>query len=245
MERFIGLLDEFNADACEFADRPDLVIREMSPLVGVEHTRIFLNNEDLPSGRQKKRQEKFHQQITDRAHATFRQTSTLPLNVVVSFRDSYDYRAPDISAIGDELALTVSRAIRLVGPNALVDRDVRVEDWQLKSRGYQFPRGIESFHFKMEKNSAYELWGPAYGYAVPNLSVGDIKTVIERKEAWIGEYLSRCERVWLLIVTDTGMPSSHYSVPNQVIEYSYKTEFESLFVMTCFHGALFELKNRA
>lgn len=112
----------------------------------------------------------------------------------------------------------------------------------MRRRGYSFPRGVESFHFKIETNPAYEVWGPAYGYAVPGLSVEVVEAVIDRKEKRIGEYLSRCERVWLLIVTDTGMPSSHYDVPEVVTSYEFKTQFEKVFLMTCFHSSLFQLK---
>ncbi len=242
LETFVRLLGEFDAAVCEFSDRPDLIIRGTAALVGVEHTRIFRNSPELPSGRQRKPQERFQQQIADRARATFRQTSSLALYLTVSFAEPSDYRARDVSTVGDELAQSVSQVLRLSGAQALQDRDIRIEEWDLRSRGYPFPRGVDSFHFKIHTNPAYELWGPAYGYAVPKLSVEAVEDVIERKEKRIGEYLSRCERVWLLIVTDTGMPSSHYEVPEEVTEYQYQTQFERLFVMTCFHSSLVQLK---
>jgi hypothetical protein len=91
-------------------------------------------------------------------------------------------------------------------------RDVWVEEWDLRRHGYAFPRGVDSFHFKVHTNPAYEVWALAYGYVVPSLSVAAVTDVIDGKEARIPGYLSRCNRVWLLIVTDMGLPSSHYEV---------------------------------
>jgi hypothetical protein len=242
LETFLRLFGQFDVGDCEFSDRPDLIILETTPLVGVEHTRIFKSNPELPSGRQQKPQERIQQQIADRARSTFRKTSSLPLNLTVSFAEPSDYRARDVSTVGDELAQSVSQVLRLFGTQALQGRDVWVEDWDLRSRGYQFPNGVDSFHFKVHTNPAYEIWGPAYGYAVPELSVEAVEDVIEIKEKRIGEYLSKCERVWLLIVTDTGMPSSHYDVPDAVTSCEYKTQFDKVFLMTCFNSSLFQLK---
>jgi len=119
LETFLRLFGQFDVGGCEFSDRPDLIIRGTTPIVGVEHTRIFKNNPDLPSGRQQKPQERFQQQIADRARATFRQTSSLRVHLTVSFAEPSDYRAGDVSTVADELAQSVSQVIRLFGTHAL------------------------------------------------------------------------------------------------------------------------------
>jgi hypothetical protein len=244
LELFLKLFGNFDAEACEFYDFPDLLIQGSGPLIGVEHTRIFRNNDNLPAGRQLLPQERIQHQITERAQAMFRKNSPLFLYLTVSFSDPSDYRIRDIPIISDELALSVSQSISLLGAQAHSDVDILIDDWMLQSRGHPFPRGVSSFHFKIQKNPAYELWAPAYGYVVPILSIAHISETIERKEAHIGKYRSRCENIWLLIVTDTGLPSSHYDVPRDVIDNRYDSSFDRLFLMTCFHCALSELTLR-
>lgn len=110
LETFLRLFGQFDAGDCDFSDCPDLIIGGTIPLLGVEHTRIFKNNPELPSGRQQKPQERLQQQIMDRARATFHQTSPLSLYLVVNFAEPSDYRGRDVSTVGDELAQSVSQA---------------------------------------------------------------------------------------------------------------------------------------
>lgn len=145
LETFLTLFGEFDAGVCQFSDRPDLIIRGARPLIGVEHTRIFVNSPDLSSGRQRKPQERFQQQITDRARATFRRNFSFSLYLTVSFSEPSNYRARDVATVGDELAQCVSQVLNLLGPQAFQESGSRVMRFRaasirFTSRFIQVPR---------------------------------------------------------------------------------------------------------
>lgn len=240
LETFVDILGEFDLSTCEFGDAPDLCVQGAHSLIGVEHTRLYRVDSTLPSGRQLRPQERIHHQIAARAHETFRNRNPVALYLTVTFSEPSDYRTRDVSRVGDELAAAVLQSLTFLGARALPELTFNVEAWEFQRRRAPFPQGIASFMLKIV-DDPYELWGPSYGYMVPRLSVGDIAATIDAKESRIQQYRSRCDLVWLLMVTDIGMPSSHYSVPRDVIEHRYATRFERLFLLTLSHRSLFEL----
>lgn len=245
IETFLELLGEFDPSCYEFTDVPDLLIRSTDKIIGVEHTRLYRDSPRLPSGRQLRPQERIHFQIAERARAAFRQHSSLPLYLTITFSEPSDYRTKDIPIIGDGLATAVLQTMTFLGKRAQPEVELRLEAWDFKRRGQSFPHGVASLHLKIHHDTSYELWAPSYGYMVPHLSAADIEETVERKEARINAYTSQCESVWLLMVTDMGMPSSHYDIPSSVTEHTYNTAFERLFLMTLFHRALVELRIQA
>src|SRR5688572_4884547 len=57
---FVEMIGGIAESQCEFSDVPDLLIKTDSGVVGIEHTRLYREQEGLPSGRQLRPQEYFH-----------------------------------------------------------------------------------------------------------------------------------------------------------------------------------------
>ena len=134
LECFLDLLLEVDRSVCEFTDRPDLLISLPDRKVGVEHTRLYLEDPDLKPGQQRRPQEKIHGAIAERARELFRQVLDTPLSVHVRFAEPFDCHRGDIEA--DAAAL--SRAVLCI-LNRLSDRNqpgtfVALEAWEARER---------------------------------------------------------------------------------------------------------------
>ena len=237
---FVSLLDEFEPSACRFADAPDLLIHAPGATIGVEHTRLYREDASLPSGRQLRPQERIQGEIVERARESFRGRAGDSLYVTVKFSEPSDLRVKDVAKISDQLAEAVLHSLLIAGRRGRYEQTFTVGSWHFRRRKAPFPPGVDYFMLKITE-PRFELWGPAYGYTVPHLTVGDISATIDSKESRLPTYLSRCASAWLLMVTDAGMPSSHAKVPIEVREHRYTSAFARVFLMSLFTQQLVEL----
>lgn len=242
LRAFLTVFGEIEESECEFTDVPDLLVQYRDHIVGVEHTRVYSKNPSLAWGRQRRPQEKIHIRILDLAHSIFKQKSSISLWLSVTFTEPFDYRTKDIDEVAKELAEAMLTALqynrRLVQPKVLM----HLESWQFHRRKLPFPRGIRAIHYTVENDPGMEVWGPSYGYGVPALYIDEVKTIIEAKDARVSEYRKRCDEIWLLIVTDLGMPSSHFRIADDVPHHIFRTQFNRLFLLFGGNSQLLELQ---
>lgn len=99
LRAFLELFGEIDESIVEFTDVPDLLARCDGYTLGVEHTRIYVNDPTLTSGRQRKPQELIQQEIIDKAHALFRQESSIPLWLTVTFEEPFNHRSGEVDDI--------------------------------------------------------------------------------------------------------------------------------------------------
>lgn len=242
-ELFLELCDELNGLPYDFGDKPDIVLTTNHDRLGIEHTRLYVEDPELSSGQQLKPQEKFHFQITQRAFELFREKCSIPLYLTVDFAEPFNYQTRDIEEVAAALSLAVQTSFAMNQPTLLRGQDVWVYAWEFERFRLPFPPGVSSFHYQMvAPDQGFELWGPISGYCVPHLSVGIIESKIQNKAAKLETYKKRCDRCWLLIATDAGWRSSHFDVPPEVSEHVFSTRFERVFLMTITHRTLIKLK---
>lgn len=186
---FLELFRELNGLPCDFADNPDLVISTAERQLGVEHTRLYREEPESPSGRQLRPQERIHFQITQRAFELFRSQVSTELYLTVEFAEPYDYRTRDVPSIAADLSNAVITSLMFNPASRVQGQHAHVEAWRFQRLGFHFPSGINSFHYMaVEPDRGFELWAPAYGYMVPHLSVNDVNLVIQRKDELIDNY---------------------------------------------------------
>ena len=235
------MLGGIDDSQCEFSDAPDLLVRQDSKVIGVEHTRLYREEDGIPSGRQRRPQESLHVQIVDRAFEKYQTRRSTPLWLYVTFEEPFDCRKRDVDMLAARLAEAVDASLSEKGTAPKSHEVVWVWTWEARRRSLPWPEGIREFHYSILDNPGLELWAPSYGYAVPTISVALLSDVIRRKESRLARYSTRCDESWLLIVTDAGTPASHFSVPEAIISGVYKTAFERLYLFTLFHRNLVQL----
>ena len=242
LRAFLEFIGEIDESKVEFTDVPDLLAPYNGHILGVEHTRIYVNDPTLTSGRQRKPQELIQQEIIDKAHALFRQESSIPLWLTVTFEEPFNHRSSEVDDVASALAKAAKVAVTEGEDLAAGRQMMAAESWRFQRSGFPFPKGIKAFHYTVEDDTTYEVWGPSYGFAVPHLDVGGVGRVLSSKDHRVPEYRKRCDRVWLLIVTDLGMPSSHFTVDNDVIDHLFSTRFDRVFLLVDSNTTLIKLK---
>lgn len=214
----------------EFGDKPDLVYTEKNRRIGIEHCRIYVSDANLVSGKQLLPQEGIHWAIIVQAHDIFRQRSSLRLWVTVMFTMGVsDYRKADIAATAKLLANSILEDISVNEP-IMPKESRRISIGELKYKRLSYPEGIFSISYSVEEDPKMEVWGPSYGYGVPELKPEAVQASISAKNEKIDGY-QQCDEMWLLMVTDAGMPSSHFRIPDTLIEAEYDSRFNRLFLL--------------
>jgi len=162
--------------------------------IGVEHASLYIEDSGTPSGRQMKAQEKIQDQTARRAFEIFRGQLSTALYLTVEFSEPYNYSNRDVQAVAESLSTAVLQSLALTPRAFSAGQDVRVEEWQFQHRGLPFPRGVSSFHYSVQIERRFELWGAQYAYMVPDLSTAKLELVIQKKEKLINSYLNRCDK---------------------------------------------------
>lgn len=227
----------------EFGDKPDFIFNDEGRRLGVEHCRIYVSDANLVSGRQLLPQEEIHWAIINQAHNIFKQKSTLHLWVTTMFTMGVsNYRRADIAATAELLANTILEDIH-VNESVMPSERKQINVGELKYRGLPYPKGIFSISYSVEEDPKMEAWGPSYGYGVPELTHEVVQARIDAKNEKIAGY-RQCDEMWLLMVTDAGMPSSHFRISDALMEPEYDSRFNRLFLFVRTEDRYIELRVR-
>jgi hypothetical protein len=237
LKRFLALLGNIDESECAFKDKPDLRVPGRS--LGVEHTRFYHYDPTLPDGRQKLAQEKLHWQLLQQANQVFRRHSDQWLNLLAMFAEPFDSRKRQINHEALVLARSVLAALSRYPAS---ETDVEIRSWQAQQRGLPFPKSLDAYRYTMVRSPGMALWAPGYSYIVPSLTIGKVEARIREKESRLLEYRTRCRTVWLLMVTDEGMPSSHLDVTDELKQHRFTTLFDRLWLLLPFPHQLIELQ---
>lgn len=239
---FLKLCGDVEEEQCIFTDVPDLLIHTKSSVIGLEHRRIYYEHPQLKSGQQRGAQEHLHFSIVNFAHQMFKQRCSVPLWLTVAFSEPFNLRKHDVHPVAEALAEAVLSSVANQLDFIRQENTTIVSAWEYRRKHKPFPDGIRAFRYKIYDDPKYEVWGPTYGYGVPTLTVDAVNEKIQSKDSKVIEYKKRCDEAWLLLVTDLGMPSSHFRIDDKVYTHPFATQFERLFLLTDGNNKLFELK---
>jgi hypothetical protein len=242
LKRFLALLGDIDESECEFADEPDKVpdLRVPGRSLGVEHTRFYHCDPTVPDGRQKLPQEKLHWQLLQRAHAIFRGKSNQRLNLHAMFSEPFDSRQHHIDHEAHVLAHSVLAALSRYA--ASETSPVEMRSWQAQRLGLPFPKSLDAYVYNRVCTPGMELWAPGYSDMLPPLTVEEVEARIREKEDHLAEYRRRCHTIWLLMVVDVGMPSSHFDITDALKQHRFTTRFDRLWLLVSFPRQLIELQ---
>jgi hypothetical protein len=234
---FLELFGQIEQSGCYFTDVPDLLVPFDGEMLGIEHTSLYQKDPPLPSGRELRPQEELQLQLVKRAWEIFREHSNQLLSLHVNFDEPFNYQRRDLEDVAQRLA----QSVLMFAAGARNGLNI-IESWQAQRLSIPFPIGVRNYFYTVEHNPGFEFWGPSYGYVVPELSVQQIAARIGEKEKRIQSYRKRCDKIWLLIVTDAGMPSSHFEISDDLERQLFTTSFHRLFLLMIVHRCLIELR---
>jgi len=223
-------------------DKPDLIIKVGAKVIGIEHTRIYRTAGTI-SGLEPHAQLAVQHHIVHSAWQEYSALSSRKLWLLVDFEDVTTYKKRESQFVSSSLARVVHKgaANRPSQSGEIVWHTL--ESWQYRRLGREFPKEVRRIDFQIvDANPKLELWGPAYAYMVPHLSIESVEERTLEKEKRLGEYLLKCDEAWLLIVVDTGVPSNHFQIDEELVATEVHTAFSKVLLFRSFHAEVFELK---
>jgi hypothetical protein len=233
LEKFKRCYSDFPEGRWEYPPPPDpdLMVYTNGGVLGIEHTRIFRT--DHSNGIVRQEQESLEERIVNRAREIYEQYGGPPLHVAVSFNSNIRLGKKDVASISTFLAGIVARYIPDVGQQVILEASRFIPR--------PFPREVDIIF--IDRYGKSEMFWTVYrGDTVPTLTTELIEDKIQNKEAKREKYLSRCSKIWLLIVETGGAPSSHFDIPRAVVEKVYKSNFDRIFLLKDFGCEAIELK---
>lgn len=223
--RFKESFSSFPEGILCFDDNPDVLVKTPDGIWGIEHTRLYWGK--------LKEQESLEQRIVDRAKEVYESGGAPPLYVTVLFDSKIRLGVKDIDSIAASLNGIVCRYVPNVGEH------FQLEAWRFIPHG--FSPAIMTVFIDRPNNSCEMFWGVGRGGAVPDLAADQIRERIQDKETKLGKYLSKCSKIWLLIVEDGFAPSGYFIISDKVKNQIYKSSFDRIFLFRNFSCEAIEL----
>lgn len=245
MQLFRSACSAFPLGEIEKSECPDFLVHTAKGLLGVELTELKYDRENAsfnPRGH-----EKWLESIMEEAQAEFEAASDQKLLVDVHFVNEL---GPTVSRpkeepsrlLHDGLKETILRIVsenvpEATGQQYVVDRTSKY--------GYQnLPMLIDAIYVKnLTGRYAEGLWYAGISAMVKPISVQSVGQRIADKNLKISHYNSLCQKMWLLIIQNSFLMSSHYN-PQQAyraLHHRYLSLFDRVFIFERSEGVVTEL----
>lgn len=236
--KFVELYSKFDDGYLVFDDKPDVIIHLPNDrTIGIEHVRI--GDESIRS--QMSEQER----IVEKAQKQFDKTTNISLQLYVVFNDSIILTKKDNQLIVDSLYTVITQLVE----NAVKESNdkILIKRWQYKQSNnfldpWNWHPSISEIYFIIDKNpEPISFWGiPRGGVSMP-MDKRTLNEIISVKDTKLPGY-SYCDEVWLLMVAN-GIPPLNYHLPDEIVNYSFVTNFHKLWYMEDFGAYIVELNS--
>ncbi len=232
-ETFKSLFESFADCEIVYTDRPDVLIVGEHKVIGVELTE--LHHFVRPGQTQLQAAEESRLKVVMRAEQLYKQSGGPPV-ICRIFMHNERVKKSQVEPLAAAISNLVIRNLPL--PN-----ESRRESYEWTNRSY-FPEIINSIAVdRIDLIQETHFSSPSATW-IPNLFVDDINRVLQAKESKYIEYKNskRCDPVWLLIIADLRVSSTWFNFNNEVLEGSYISSFDRVFIMSHFNRRLHELR---
>lgn len=219
----------FPAGELTECERPDILLKTSSGVLGIEVTQLFQPKGDAKFERREV--ESFHQKVMLRAKELYRQADGALVDVRVYYTD-YCGGKRKVDAMACLLAQFV-RAHYCVGqpPAHFRRRDPDVE----------IPGGFNSISIATPNPGATGTWWSGESGNTLLLDYEQLASLVEKKNKLLPCYYAKAGRVWLLIVVDLFPLSGSLSVPRDVETWKFSFDFEKVLLFSREDTRVFEL----
>jgi len=94
------------------------------------------------------------------------------------------------------------------------------------------------------RGSKRHVWNSTEAGCVETSFCGQIQQIIDSKAKKISQYLTKCEKCWLIITALGVSGSNFYEIDEDMKKACYNSPFEKVFFMEAFSKTLQELKRK-
>lgn len=229
--QFISLFPGFPAGQIETSEEPDFIVDTGDLKIGVELTDLYWENPVDSSPQQA--QESLRFRIAETAQRLYEKEGLPNLYASIHFNSQYVLRKSEVQRLSKMIADVLVKNVPSIGQSY-------GEEYDWDNRDY-FPEEImhiSAYNFPSAEQSFFHSPSAAF---VPTLEEKDIRRVLLLKADKLARYRERCNEVWLLINCDVGQLSSFFKHEEAVLQLSYQSHFDRVFLCRHMEHKIHEL----
>jgi hypothetical protein len=233
---------DFPAGTVTKACQPDpyFIVQDGNWSIGIEFTEYLRQSPHGPAlwheESELRRQESEREQAIENARDIYIRKDLPPLEVRIYWSPHFTLTKKQRPILANEIAeLVATEATNLPEAGA----QVTLENTGLANS--VVPEEIHSITIARFVWSRRNHWAASVADYPSSLKSHDIIKIIQTKEQKLGGYRRICAQVWLVCVIEGFRPSSFAEFLQSVIDESYQTAFEKVFLLECFEGQVVEL----
>lgn len=227
--------DNFPNGSIEESEEPDFILKTSScDTIGIELTEYF--QKSGKKGSKLKQKEELINEIVEMAKKEFEEISNDKIMVSFNWSENLYVKGKEKQKIASNIAQLIHQhSKKLDGPI-----DIEYEDLPSQLQDI-FSHSIEIY-----KNSGLQEneWN-FIDAGIIGTTFDEINKIISEKQKKIGDYLKKCDEIWLLIYTSIE-PTISSSLTNKDLEKLKRHDFNSRFLKVIFYDSFsnsFELLN--
>jgi len=212
-------------------ESPDFLIQQESQVLGIEIVDYVRGQSEGESV--DRRNESLWQRVADTARKEFEATHSVPLLVHFFWYPHRHPRQADVRRLATSAVSVISKHI----PEE-VFTTTRVVNNNMKNTPLE--EFLDSITILRVRNDEQSLWS-FIDVGFIEVQVEEIQRLISAKSEKINDYKRHCNIAWLVIVAEGRHISSSVSLTEEVLSYSYKSQFSRVLFYDRFTQRVFQL----
>jgi len=207
---------------------PDICVTGQDCVIGVELTELVTNKRE-------RAQESEQEGVVAAAQRHYECKGLPCLGADFYWKDGANVSKTQPRDLAPFLAQLVASHVPGIGKEVILD-----PSWEATEhfRHPLFDRIWLNRVVEYDKN----LWGIPRSWSVPQMVPGVVQLRIDAKNGRPAQYRVNYSQRWLLITSDGGVPSSGFDLTSHVLEHTYKSTFDRVFLAVFMMGGIHELK---
>ena len=234
VELFRSLSGQLLPGEIRESESPDFLIVGAESTLGLEHTRVFRPGNDANAPI--RALDSNAVDIVAAAERKARAVGLPPLRVRMSFAQSMPLRSAERNAIAEAAVETIAANLPSTG-----------ETVELEYRGRlsaPHPREIDQIVVSRQAGRTVHSWRRGDAAQVALDARAEFQSASESKSKLHEQYLAKCDRCWLLLVSEFMRPSQAIAPNEATLAHYYESEFERVYFLDCTERQVNRLRTR-
>lgn len=231
LEQLRTTLADFPSGVVIEGESPDFTVQSDYRTVGVEITRFYLPPPD--GERPQQEQQNLKDRVVRLAHQMHIEAGGPALYVSVFYQQRLAITKRDVPTMASAISKIV---LEVALPASITDTPTIVT-------GSRLPSEINNIRITKSIDGRDQLWYASAGGWVAPVKPQYIREVIERKSSMVSVAKTKCDELWLVIISDRFSRAAPVELSEEAACYTYQKIFDRVFWIEPHAPRVFELES--
>ncbi len=232
LERFKNSIDDFPEGEIEPGEGPDFIVRGTDRTIGIELTDLYRKSS---AGRTSEQAiESMRKLLVSCAQKIYEAKNLPPVIASFYLHNEIQIKKSEINNFSRELAHLVAE--NCPDPNSRCEIPDGWDDMR------KLPNGLTLVSInRLDVLTKSQFRAPSATW-VATLEQRDIEAAIVSKDLKYKSYKTKCDEVWLIISADTESMATWFELDVKILNKTYSSEFDRVFLVQQFRKKSFEIQ---